>query len=743
MSAVLIPGYRIIKILGEGGMAKVYLAVQENFDRQVALKIMAPELAKSDPQYGERFLREARIVAQLMHPHIVTVFDVGTHEGLHYLSMEYVPGRDLRVRRESLTLKQNLMAVKQIATALDFAHKKGYIHRDIKPENILIHDQDGRAILTDFGIARIAGAHENLTQTGTAIGTPSFMSPEQALGKTIDHRSDLYSLGVVLFYVLTGKVPFTADSAVAIGLKHAVEPIPRLEGAFIQFQPVLEKAMAKQAEKRYQHGEEFAAVIEQMINKLSADTEQLWRESFGESARAKTETPAAAAQVISLNAVAKPKQPTPIVAQRATPKTVIAPPATPARRGLWLVLLVVLIAAGAVWQTQPEWLHTLLSTPAAHDAATITAASVPVETPAAPPPTPENAGTATENDLVATTSNAAPTDTTDTPSTTSNEDDAVFAQLTLAKQLLDAGDLIEPEAQNAESVYRAVLQHDSNNTTAKEGLSNVGIALATRGLRFAESGDLDRAQRDYERALLLAPRDRDVQLLKQRLALLARDKDAIDFITKAKAAIKNNRWLLPDGDNAQEYYARALAIQPANREAIAGSKELEQTIANRIRQLWQRKQFAEASDLLALAQKRYVASDVLDTVASQTVGALNSQRKANNNDNVSTLPAPAATLPTISELRVGLQTDPASGGKFLQASFRFERAADNTMLSAQIYLKPDNKLINTLPVKLTGNAGDMQFTVANLDDSFADGHYQLQMSWADKKIAEVGFSVGR
>jgi serine/threonine protein kinase len=149
-----IPGYRLQQTLGQGGMATVYLAVQESVDRQVALKVMAPELARQDNTYGERFLREARIVAKLVDPHIVTIYDVGISDGRHYLAMEYVPGRELRVARDSMTLARCLTAVKQIALAPHHAHHQGYIHRDIKPENILIHRQSGRAILTDFGIAK-------------------------------------------------------------------------------------------------------------------------------------------------------------------------------------------------------------------------------------------------------------------------------------------------------------------------------------------------------------------------------------------------------------------------------------------------------------------------------------------------------------------------------------------------------------------------------------------------------------
>lgn len=293
-----IPGYRILRTLGKGGMATVYLAVQDIFERQVALKVMAQGL-NDDPAFGKRFFREARIVSQLVHPNIVTVFDVGVHEGAYYLSMEYIEGQDLKQARKQLSLQQKIQAVQDIARALDFAASKGYVHRDIKPENIMIAKADHRAVLMDFGIARAAETDLSVTQTGLAIGTPHYMSPEQAKGKAVDARSDLYSLGVVFYLLLTGKVPFDGDSAVAIGIKHITEPPPVLPDSLAAAAPILNRLLAKLPADRYQQADDLVTALEE-LKPLLLDTKPLPEEDSLPPAWA------SAATLVEVNAAVPP-----------------------------------------------------------------------------------------------------------------------------------------------------------------------------------------------------------------------------------------------------------------------------------------------------------------------------------------------------------------------------------------------------------------------------------------------------
>lgn len=258
-----IPGYKIEKLLGKGGMARVYLALHNGLNRHVAIKVMSKNLDEEDDNsYSERFISEARIVASLNHVNIITVFDVGVHDGHHYIAMELVPGETLDDKiKKGLTERDGLIIMKQIASALDFAHSKNIIHRDIKPENILFRE-DGTAILADFGIAKATESTSKMTATGTVIGTPHYMSPEQAQGQTVGSYSDFYSLGVVFYEMLTGGLPYDADSTIAIVFKHITEPVPHLDTAHAKFQPLLDTLLAKDQKDRYHTGREIIADIE-------------------------------------------------------------------------------------------------------------------------------------------------------------------------------------------------------------------------------------------------------------------------------------------------------------------------------------------------------------------------------------------------------------------------------------------------------------------------------------------------
>jgi serine/threonine protein kinase len=257
-----IPGYRILRQLGRGGMATVYLAMQESVQREVALKVMSPTLL-ADPDFGERFLREARIAAKLHHRHVVGIHDVGRSGDYMYIAMEYLGGGPVLARDSGpRPVRFALRVAREIATALHYAHAKGFVHRDVKPDNILLRE-DGSSALTDFGIARANDSQTRMTRTGAVIGTPHYMSPEQARGRPIDGRADLYSLGVVLYELLVGRVPYHADDSLAVGIMHITQPIPVLPEQLQALQPLLNRLLAKQPDDRFQNGQQLADAIEQ------------------------------------------------------------------------------------------------------------------------------------------------------------------------------------------------------------------------------------------------------------------------------------------------------------------------------------------------------------------------------------------------------------------------------------------------------------------------------------------------
>ncbi len=265
-----LPGYKLLNELGRGGMARVYLALHEGLDRHVAIKLMYPNLS-ADPAFSDRFLREARIVARLNHPNIITIFDVNVHQGYHYIAMEYLPGESLGDKiKAGIEPAKALSYLKQMAMGLKFAHDKGFIHRDIKPENILFRE-DGSPVITDFGVARAELSDTRMTEVGTIIGTPHYMSPEQAQGIEIKSNSDIYSLGIVFYEMLTGVVPYRADSIVAIMYKHVNDPIPELTGKLVIFQLLLDKLLAKNAGDRYQCAADIIRDIERIEIRMTPD----------------------------------------------------------------------------------------------------------------------------------------------------------------------------------------------------------------------------------------------------------------------------------------------------------------------------------------------------------------------------------------------------------------------------------------------------------------------------------------
>lgn len=261
------------KLIGQGGMGSVYLAKQTRPLRNVAVKVLMPNIATNDQDHQEflaRFRREANVIAKLEHINIMPIYEYGEQDGLAYLVMPYITGGSLReilAERGKLPIDETISYIDQATAALDYAHAYGIVHRDLKPANFLLH-ADGRLILADFGIARILeddSTVAGLTSTGALLGTPEYMAPEMARGESLDYRADIYELGVVLYQMLSGHVPFTSNSAYAIIAQHVQEPLPLLHLTNPAISPdvdaVIQKATAKNPNDRYQSGRNMAQAL--------------------------------------------------------------------------------------------------------------------------------------------------------------------------------------------------------------------------------------------------------------------------------------------------------------------------------------------------------------------------------------------------------------------------------------------------------------------------------------------------
>src|SRR5881628_3489603 len=268
--------YRIQRKLGTGGMANVYLAEDEVLGRRVAIKILNDRHA-GDDQFVERFRREAKNAASLSHPNIVSIYDRGEAEGSYYIAIEYLDGRTLKellVRNGPPPISIAIDYARQILGAIGFAHRNGIVHRDIKPHNVVV-GRDGRLKVTDFGIAR-SGASQ-MTEVGSIIGTAQYLSPEQARGSPVDQTSDLYSVGVVLYEMLTGQVPFTGDTPLEIAMKHLSE-VPKPPSELRPEVPhdldlVVLRALAKDPADRYESAEAMSADLKRVLDGLPVGDE--------------------------------------------------------------------------------------------------------------------------------------------------------------------------------------------------------------------------------------------------------------------------------------------------------------------------------------------------------------------------------------------------------------------------------------------------------------------------------------
>ena len=594
-----ISGYKIQKKLGQGGMATVFLAMQESFERLVALKVLAPHLV-AEEDFRKRFIREAQTAAKLSHQSIVPVYDFGVCGDYHYIAMEFLPGGSLKEKMDlGLSLQEAISITKAIAKGLDYAGRKGLVHRDIKPENILFRE-DGSPVISDFGIARQISANTNITMLGSVVGTPRYMSPEQAQGNEVDPRSDLYSLGTIFYELLVGKAPFISDSAISVSIKHITELPPPLPPELSSLQAIVDHILEKDPEKRFQTGNEFVKALAIAEESLSASYRSTVVQNISDTIISQ------ASRQISR----------PLTLNNSAYQ--VAPQAVPIFKQPWvwlsgLVLLQIILFSG--W-----WLSQLSHQPAASSS---------------------SAGLTASNQLL---------------------DKKAEDLLEKARQAMQTEQFVEPQGDNAQFYLTSLLtlspEHPEGRAliaelyehyleTAQALISGNALSDAERHINLAsqisyyiaEPGALTRLDKLYQEvnkvrlqasqgpSMLDEPPEKNENSFAEESSVqsssvslsegnasppqLVQDVAAADeipeapslqldaWLDQAKQAMQKKRLTKPEDGSARYYYLRVLALSPDNTEALNGLKEIDDYYVSRINAALQEQSLDRAESLLS------------------------------------------------------------------------------------------------------------------------------------------------
>ncbi len=772
---VEIPGYRIVRVLGKGGMATVYLAVQQIFEREVALKVMSTALAE-DPSFGQRFLREARIVSQLVHPNIITVYDVGVHDNAYYLSMEYVAGPDLKHAREKLSLTQKIQIILDITKALDFAGKKGYVHRDIKPENILLRSDSFSAVLMDFGIARAAETDLSVTQTGMALGTPHYMSPEQAKGQIVDHRSDLYSLGVVFYFLLTGSVPYHADSAVAIGIKHLTEPVPTLPVYLQSLQRFIDRLMAKRPEDRFQSAAELITELQQVDTHELEKRERAYLQELQDNLAAHpTADPTAETQLHGALQASSP------VAKPSTGTvTTSTTHITRLNRVAGLLWQYKLLAAGALLVILAATV--IVKRPFSNgDTPPATARSVPAKpapaTRAAPvkevpieedwaqdaPDAPVYSAGPVQDIRLSDLTGPEYRRNQEQPQAQTRPAELVQRLQRSLQRATGRTSVREITLSEKVSELRARLQRDSRDLEAQKSLAMLAAEYFKKANDFVSEGDFASAQNALTKGRSLFPEYRgQYEPLAERL----KSRDRLErLLAKAQEQLAAGKLVSPWRNNALHFYRSALKVDGELTVAQRGIREVEQALMVQARQHYTNDEWKEAADaaeevlqirpdsqearqfLLKLEQRRSDAKPPRE--AERLQGDIAASRSVSLSEGMPLEPVPTDGL-QIQQLRVdgkllsgmnARQLQVVQAQRTLFVSFEYRNFPSGKIVLQAELKDHKGKRVAEVPVAVAEGNGLQRFRIDRPRESFEPGQYQLSLVHDGAVLIRVEFLI--
>jgi serine/threonine-protein kinase PpkA len=553
-----IAGYRIERLIGKGGMAAVYLAIQESLGRPVALKVLNPSFSDT-PEFSERFLNEGRILAALNHPNIITIHDIGIANGFHYISMEHVEGGDLRSRiTEGMSATIALGLLQSMGGCLRFAHDKGIIHRDVKPANILFR-KDDTPLLTDFGIAKQLRGASELTLAGTVLGSPHYLSPEQADGRVTDGRADIYSLGIIFYEMLTRQRPYEGDSDISTILKHREEPVPELPSHLAPLQSLLNRMIAKEPEER------FGSVSE--ILEAITDLREAGRQ------------PAANGAPAPENKLSAETEGAAGAAQTEEGQTLVRRRLVPAQK--WPAIAVGLasfIFAAIVVNTSLDFAEEEEMVPVMQTAP----GSVPGQRLRESQPVPPSGEHRHGNRASAKQQPAS---------------EEVKRLLALATEALAQNRLLTPREQSAYFFYKRARELEPENVEVELGIRHIADRYAALAANLMERHHQEEARAYIRRGLEVHPTSARLQALQLSNSKTLDKVHALNEL--ARRALADNRLTAPSGDNALHYYREMQRLDRKSRVAKAGFDGLVDRFVRLAKKRVDEQDYAQAQSYIA------------------------------------------------------------------------------------------------------------------------------------------------